>query len=272
MKESTRTRLTTFSRLWPVPMTLFIVLCIVAIFACINLHKGIMALAAMGTIIMLIIMLCQVVTSIIVRRWWCLGGAIIGIVISILVWICSIVALAAGQYRPPIREEQPDISDIMLIIANQEDPGELLSYIRTAWEQYTRGEEYPGEFTLQDNYMMYVDRNEDEERGFVWTDTTEFRCWDFEASSDKLVALAHRDYTNGKISAGQYSGLSFYIFDGDTIEWIPNDTLGIEFPEVNGIVFCWLSGDADITLSASNPKEGTSTKSFIWDGNRFVKP
>lgn len=270
MEERTRTRLTKFSRLWPIPLVLFIVLCVVALFACINQQKDILALAGLGTILMFIIMLCQLVTSIIVRHWWYVVGTIVSIAISIFAWLCSIVLMAAGQYRPPIREETHDISDIMLIIANQEDPGELLSYIRTAWEHYIQEEEYPGEFLLMDDYLMYVDRNEDEERGFVWTDTTEFRSWDFESSSDKLVALAHRDYTNGELACGQYSGLSFYIFDGDTIEWIPDDTLGIEFPEINGIVVCWLSGDADITLSASNPEEGTNTKSFDWDGNKFV--
>lgn len=119
-------------------MALFIVLSIIAVFACINQHRGIMALAAMGTALMFLVMHCQLLTSIIVRRWWNLVGAIIAIIISLLVWICTIVALAAGQYRPPIRTEQHDISDIMLIIAHQEDPGELLSNIRTAWEQYAQ--------------------------------------------------------------------------------------------------------------------------------------
>ena len=182
--------------------------------------------------------------------------------------LCIVGVIACRNEQRNI--ESRAISDIMIIIANQEDPGELLAYINEAWEKYRRGEEYSGEFTFSDNYLMYADR--DEEDGFVWTDTTEFRSWDFDSSSDKLVAMAHRDYTNGELACGQYSGLSFYIFDGDTIEWVPDDTLGIEYPEINGIVVSRLSGtDADITLTASNPEEGTCTKSFVWNGERFVK-
>lgn len=272
MQEEKKSLLKTLVRLWFVPMVLCIALCIIGTIACINEHRGIMALAALGTIPMLIIMVCQLIASIFTRQWWCLGGAIFGIAISLFVMLCSIVALAAGQYRPPMRQETHNISDIMLIIADQEDPGELLSYIRTAWEQYTQGEEYPGEFTLQDDYLMYIDRNEDEERGFVWTDTTEFRSWDFESSPYKLVAMAHRDYRNGKLICGQYSGLSLYIYDGDTIEWITIDTLGLEYPEIDGLITYTLSGnDADLTMTVNNPEEGSCTKSFEWDGNKFVK-
>lgn len=269
MEERTRTKLTKFSRLWPVPLVLFIVLCIVAVIACINENKDLMGIAAIGTIFMFVIMLCQLVTSIIVRRWWYLVGVIVSIAVSLFVWLCSIVLLAAGQYRPPKRPE-PSIIDIMNAITHQEACGELLGYIDDQWQLHEKGLEYSGDFLIDtaEDYIMYTDRQEDGD--FVWTDTTEFRSWDFESSSDKLVAVVHRDYTNGKVSAGQYSGLSFYIFDGDTIEWIPDDTLGMEYPETDGLIVYWLSGDADITLSASNPEEGTSTKLLDWDGNKFV--
>ena len=269
MQESTKSKLTTFSRLWAIPMVLCIALCIVGVIGCMDEQRNLIGIAAVGSALMFIIMLGQLITSIIVRRWWCMIGVIIGIVVSLFVWLCSIVALAAGQYRPPVREETQDISDIMLIIASQEDPGELLSTIKTAWGQYTEGEEYRGQFTMQDDYLMYADR--DEEGDFVWTDTTEFRSWDFEDGLRKMVVMAHRDYFNGELSDGQYSGLSFYIYDGDTIEWVSDYNLGIEYPEINGIVVCRLSGtDADITLTASNPEEGSCTKSHVWDGNRFI--
>ena len=270
MKESTRTRLTIFSRLWPISMVLFIGLCVVGVIACMDEQKNLMGVAALGAVLMFLVQLSQLVASFIIRRWWCVVGSIIGIVLSIFVWICSIVALAAGQYRPPVREESASISDIMLIIADQEDPGEVLIYLKRAWKKHIRGEKHKGQFTLSDDYLMYAGRVEED--GFVWTDTTEFRSWDFQSGSNKLVAMAHRNYTNGEVACGQYSGISFYVFDGDTIEWVPDDAYGIEFPEINGIVVCRLSGaNADITLTASNPEEGSQTKSFVWDGNRFVK-
>ena len=269
MRERTKSRLTTFSRLWAIPMILCIVLSIVGVIGCMDEQKNLIGIGATGSVLMFLIMLCQLVASIMVRRWWCMVGVIIGIVVSLFVWVCSIVALAAGQYRPPVREETRDISDIMLIIASQEDPGELLSSIKTAWEKHIQGEKHRGHFTILTDYIMYANR--DEENGFVWTDTTEFRSWNCQDQPHKIVAMAHRDYTNGVIVAGQYSGLSFYVFDGDTVEWVSADTLGIEYPEINGIVVSRLSGtDADITLTASNPEEGSCTKSFVWDGNKFI--
>ena len=270
MQETTKAKLTKFSRLWAIPMILCIVLSVIGVVACMNENKNLIGITATGSVLMFLVMLCQFVTSIMVRRWWCMVGVLIGILVTLFVWTCSIVALAAGQYRPPVRKESHEISDIMLLIASQEDPGELLSHIKKAWEAHIEGEDYSGQFTLMDDYLMYADQNEEE--GFVWTDTTEFRSWDYDSSSDKLVAMAHRDYTNGELASGQYSGLSFYIYDGDTIEWVPADTLGIEYPEINGIVVSRLSGtDADITLTASNSEEGTSTKSFVWKGDKFVK-
>ena len=78
---------------------------------------------------MFLAMLCQLVTSIIVRRWWCLVGTIIGISVSLSVWICSIVALAAGQYRPPVREEPNDTSYIVPVTDNKGSE-EKLSMLR----------------------------------------------------------------------------------------------------------------------------------------------
>ena len=263
-------KLNMFARLWAIPMVLCIASSIVGVIACMNEQRDLMGIAAIGTILMFLIMLCQLVTAIIIRRWWCLVGVIIGIVLSAFVVVCSIVALAAGQYRPPVREEHNDISNVMLIIASQEDPGELLSSIKKAWGQYTQGEEYSGQFTLLDDYLMYADRNES--HGLVWTDTTEFRSWDFQEEPLKLVAMTHRDYLNGETAAGQYSGLTFYIYDGDTIEWVSKEDYGIEYPEINGLIVSRLSGiDADLTMTASNPEEGSCTKSFAWNGSRFVK-
>ena len=129
MKESTRTRLTRFSRLWALSMGLCIGLCVVGVYACMTDRKTLMGIAAIGTILMFLAMLCQLVTSIIVRRWWCLVGTIIGISVSLSVWICSIVALAAGQYRPPVREEPNDTSYIVPVTDNKGSE-EKLSMLR----------------------------------------------------------------------------------------------------------------------------------------------
>ena len=111
MQETTRTRLTIFSRLWAIPMILFILLCIVAVVACMEENTDLMGLAVLGTLLMFVIQLCQLVAAIVVRRWWCVAGGVIGLVVSLFVMVCSIVALAAGQYRPPVIYENNDTID-----------------------------------------------------------------------------------------------------------------------------------------------------------------
>ena len=117
MRERTKSRLTTFSRLWAIPMILCIALSIVGVIGCMDEQKNLIGIGATGSVLMFLIMLCQLVTSIMVRRWWCMVGVIIGIVVSLFVWVCSIVALAAGQYRPPVREET---SDTIVVCMEQE--------------------------------------------------------------------------------------------------------------------------------------------------------
>lgn len=101
MQETTKARLTVFARLWAIPMILFIVLAVVAAIAGMEERTNLMGVAVLGTVLMLIVQFCQLIAAIVVRRWWCVAGSVIGILISLFVMICAIVALAAGQYRPP---------------------------------------------------------------------------------------------------------------------------------------------------------------------------
>jgi len=96
-----KSKLTVFARLWAVSMILFVVLSIAAVIAGMNNSVNWMGLAVVGTVLMLVVQLAQLVSAIVVRRWWCVAGAVIGVVVSVFVALCSIVALAAGQYRAP---------------------------------------------------------------------------------------------------------------------------------------------------------------------------
>ena len=113
MQESTKSRLIVFSRLWAVSMVLFVLLAVAAVIAGMNEHRGWMGLAVLGTVLMLIVQLAQLVSSIIVRRWWCVAGAVIGVAVSIFVALTSIVALGAGQWRAPEIHDQEN-SSVML--------------------------------------------------------------------------------------------------------------------------------------------------------------
>ncbi|MCR4920821.1 MAG: RsiV family protein [Bacteroidaceae bacterium] len=108
MQESTKSRLIVFSRLWAIPTVLCVLLSIAAVIACMNEHKGWMGLAVLGTLLMLAILVCQLIAAIILRRWWHVAGSAFGILASVFVIASSIVALAAGQYRPPVMNNTDD--------------------------------------------------------------------------------------------------------------------------------------------------------------------
>lgn len=111
MKESTKGKLTVFSRLWAVSMILFVVLCVVGVIGGMNESKSLMGVSMAGTCVMFIVMVCQLVASIVIRRWWCVAGCVFGILVSLFFMACSITALAAGQYRPPVMEAEENVTD-----------------------------------------------------------------------------------------------------------------------------------------------------------------
>ena len=88
-------------------MIIFAVLCIVAVIATMNENKDVMGIAVLGACVMFLVQVAHVVTSVIVKRGWCIAGSVLGIMVSIFVSLCSVVALAAGQYRPPVNANGP---------------------------------------------------------------------------------------------------------------------------------------------------------------------
>ena len=111
MREITKSRLIVFSRLWAVPMILFVLLSVAAVIAVMNNRVNWMGLAVVGSVLMLMVQLAQLVSAVIVRRWWCVLGAVIGVAVSLFVGVCSIVALAAGQWHAPeIRDNGEDVA------------------------------------------------------------------------------------------------------------------------------------------------------------------
>lgn len=115
MQEQTRKRLTLFARLWAIPMLLFIVLSVVAVIAGMDERKNLMGAAVVGIGVMLVLLLCQVIAAVVVRRWWCVVGGVIGVLVSIFVMLTSIVALGAGQYRPPVFSDEDEAADSIAV-------------------------------------------------------------------------------------------------------------------------------------------------------------
>ena len=117
MKEQTKSRLTLFARLWAVSAVLFLVLCVVAVYGGMNDRNAVMGPAIVGFCIVFLVQIGQLVAALLVRRWWCFAGTVLGILFSLFVLVCCIVALGAGQYRPPVREEE-ELTDTIALIPN----------------------------------------------------------------------------------------------------------------------------------------------------------
>ena len=98
MQERTKSRLTLFARLWAVSVVFFLVSGIVFVYACMNNSKNLIGVGAVGFCIMFIVQVSQLIAAIIVRRWWCVFCAVIGLLLSVFIFFCCVAALAAGQY------------------------------------------------------------------------------------------------------------------------------------------------------------------------------
>lgn len=115
MQESTKSRLTVFSRLWAIPMVLCVLLCVAAVIAGMNGRTHWMGLSVLGTVLMVIILLAQLVAAVVIRRWWCLAGGVFGVAVSVFVILSSIVAMAAGQYPSPLAHDSNEVDSLVTL-------------------------------------------------------------------------------------------------------------------------------------------------------------
>ena len=178
-----------------------------------------------------------------------------------LLLVLAMAARAQEDYSFPVefRGKTPTVTDFVKAISHQEDPGELLANIGKHKKRI-----------CGKDYVVYSKRTK--EGRFVWTDSTEFCVWDYSNGRHKMVVMIHRDYLNGEIAAGQYSGLSLYVYDAPTrrMRILSVYNQGIESPEINGVPVYTLSAEGKtITVSVNNPDEGSDSITYRWDGAFF---
>jgi hypothetical protein len=271
---------------------------VAAVIACMDNHTNLMGMAVVGTVLMLSIQLSQLVAAVIVRRWWCVAGGVIGLAVSVFVILCSIVALAAGQYRPPVIRDidstevdsltvetveedfsfpvefqgaEPTIADFMTAIITSEDPGEWFSYMNREWQKYRQGHHYTGKFTIKSRYICYDEQ--DKEQGDVWISHTEFCCWNCTDERYLLVGTANNFYRNGVPYDGQFGGISFYLYDLQThrMDMAYNSDLGVERPDIEGVMTYSLPTDGtNIVATVNCPERDNVTITFVWNGQGFL--
>ena len=239
MKESTIKKLATFSRWWFVSMLLFIVLCITAVIAMMNDQKNLMTLGVILSGLMFFIQFCQFFAALIIRRWWLAAGGFFGMVVSVFVWFCGIVALAAGQYRPPKMLEDDDMVAGYIASFNKEEdhlacdivaavPDAVVAQAVGEWLNAQLGNHYEGDVTdlqelvsAQGNYCFDFLRQTYDEG------VPDYAELSYNASMEKLFetdqvvtyALTIDQDLGGAHPTSEYYGATFRKDNGQQLKW-----------------------------------------------------
>ena len=270
MREITKSRLIVFSRLWAVPMILFVLLSIAAVIAVMNNHTNWMGLAVVGSGLMLIVQLAQLVSAVIVRRWWCVVGAVIGVAVSIFVALCSIVALAAGQWHAP--EIHDNVEDVAVdtVSYSQVDgqmscsiealmPGDDVRQAVGEWLNVQLGNTYTGDMTDMQSLVDFYGKSHIDSLRLVYEDgVPDYAELCYEASmehvfeTDKVVTyrLTITLDLGGAHPTTRELGATFSKDDGKQLTWdiVRSDSLSRLQDIVRGMLKDYFNAKSDREL------------------------
>ena len=298
MQDRTRSRLTLFARLWPVSVILLFILCITIGYAVIENKHSLIGLSFLGICFILIVQVCQLVAAIVVRRWWCFAGTVIGIILSTLILLFTTVGLAAGQYRPPkmidndyvdstevvedltfpieYKGEKPTITEFVTAISLRENTFDEYFCFQEDWEKHTKGEAldkgHSFDIDTKNSYFRYEQQDKQED-GPLYGAVLEYHSWDFTDGSGTIIAENCVDYRDGEPFEGQYSGLTFFLYDKETdrMQQISPDGLNaeLELPEGTQIAVHKLPRKGDTIECECYTESGKVTKRLVWNGSSF---
>lgn len=300
MEDTTRSRLTLFARLWPVSVILLLVFCVMFAYGVVDYKRNLMGIAAIGIFLTCVAQLAQFIVSIIAKRWWCMVGVILGGLMSVVILLFTVVGLAAGQYRPPkgpdvdgmidttevvdysfpveYKGKAPAITDLVNAVLSQEELGEALGEMNDNWLIYQKKKALPkGKTFLVDNkkaYVRYISDFTEEGDEVSSKNQIEFCSWDFNDGKRKLLVEIIVCYQDGEPIQGQYSGLTFYVFDPETnrMEFTYDCDLDAEMgiPEGTEVIVHKLDLESkSIEYTFVKPTEKI-VRSQTWNGDIFL--
>ena len=108
-----KSTLTTLLRWWFVLPIAFGVLIIMYAFDIVEHEEATFTrgLCLMGSLALFVLQIVYLFTALFMRKWWLALGIFVGLGIDIVLTLLCIVALAAGQYRPPKQYDEDVIVD-----------------------------------------------------------------------------------------------------------------------------------------------------------------
>ncbi len=192
------------------------------------------------------------------------------ILINFLILIAVSLQAQEEDFSFPVKfkGKSPSISDFVTAIMSQEGLGEWMGHICDEWGKFRKGKPHKGHFKIDSRhgYIRFEEYIDDDHC------VTDFCFWNCSDGRHKVVTTASSFYRGTEVLDGQYSGLYLYLYDGKTrrMEWVPDTKLGIEHPDINGMLTYTLPVDGkDIIATGSDPKKGFCRFVYEWNGNGF---
>ena len=167
---------------------------------------------------------------------------------------------------------QPNIKDFVTALLSQEDLGESLEEMKRCWEWYTNGMQLTSgqSFVVdtQNGYVGFESVESDTERQVI-----ECCFWNYADKKHKLVALSNDYYQNGRAIDGQYTGITFYIYDNATrqMKLANASDLGIEvsIPGGTSVTTHALPRKGKTLVYTLHTASGKIDKRLTWNGSKF---
>ena len=173
--------------------------------------------------------------------------------------------------------QKPVITDFVNAVFSLEDIGESLGGMRGDWKLYQAGKALPegNSFTVdvKNGYMRY-DSSYTEDDGTVYNHFIEFCFWNCSDGRHKLVAENTVSFRDGKPFMGQFSGVSFYMYDGNTKRMVFTSgyDLGLDFdyPDNMEVLVQQLPRYGKTIEHRFYTTTGEVLIKTTWNGSRFV--
>lgn len=112
-----KSTLTTLLRWWFILPIVYGVLIILCVFDVIEHEETTTTrvLCVLGCLALFVAQVVYLLVALFRRKWWLALGIFVGLGIDIVLTLLCIVALAAGQYRPPKQYDDSDIVDSLVL-------------------------------------------------------------------------------------------------------------------------------------------------------------
>ena len=176
-----------------------------------------------------------------------------------------------GPIRVDFKGVSPNVKDFVSALLSGDDLGESLNGMKQSWDMYRNGMKLiPGEsfiVDVQNGYVGYV--SEDNESRQV----IECCFWNYADKKHKLVAFSNDLFLDGRAEAGQYTGITFYIYDNAarTMKLAYAQDLGLEFdaPPGSYATSHALPRQGKTIVYTFHTPAGKIQKRLTWNGSKF---